>query len=109
VPEIQAVRCFFMADAIKENIKYDEDVSNVRPNPVSMYKDTPYHNHYLFVKNSYDFYDTIQKIFTTPILSDVLNDTSVSDDVAKKLEDGINDIRKSLDAIEENMMFTEVK
>jgi hypothetical protein len=107
VPEIQAVRCFFTADAIKENIKYDQKTTNIRPNPVSMYKDTSYHKHYLFVKNSYDFYAVTHKFFTKAVLSEILTDITTSSAVQKKLEEGIAEVREKLATVTENIMFSE--
>ena len=105
VPEIQSVRCFFLADALKENIIYNQDTSNVRPNPVSMYKDTPYHRHYQFVLNSHDFYDTIYGFFTKAVLTDILNDVTVSEAVQKKLEACIDEVKRNLESAVDNIVF----
>jgi len=108
LPELKGVQCFFVADAIKEGIKYDKSTDSIRPNPVSMYKDTPYHKHYQFVKNAFDFYTIICKFFTTAVLADLLDDISLSKDVQDKLEIGIAEIRESLVSVQDNMQFTEV-
>ena len=106
LPELQAVRCFFYADAMKENVLYDKETSAVRTNPVQAYKDTPYHKHYLFVQNTFDFYVIIGRFFTKTYLTDILADETVSVEAEGELKKGIEEIYRQIDTAKNNMMLT---
>lgn len=111
IPELHGVRCFFYADAVREDILYNNEISskNVRFNPYTEYKDTQYNKHYLFVKNTYDFYNTICKFFTRKILTDMFQDKTVIKERKEEIDEKVNEIKQQLVKVEENIMFVEGK
>ena len=107
IPELQAVRCFFFADAMKEAVLYDNDMSDIRLNSVMIYQNTPYHKHYLFVKNTFDFYLIICKFFTVPYLLDILSNETVSAKMKKRFYAGREEVHRQLEMVQENIILAE--
>ena len=101
------MRCFFYADVLKENILYDNDGARVTPNPIAVYKNTPYNKHYLFIKNAHDFYILISHFFTKPYLTEMFYNEHVSEEVQAFFDAGIAQIENKLDTVRENMIFVE--
>lgn len=107
LPELQAVYCFFFTDVIRENILYDEEIGNVHLNPIVTYKDTRYHKHYLFVKNTCDFYVIICKFFTNTFLMDMLNDRTVSENLKERFNIDVAEVHRQFEMARNNIVFME--
>lgn len=79
LPELVGIDAFLIADAIKNSIISDMDPNDAEISKIDMYKGTIYDCHYTFVMNAFDYYNTIVKIFTTPILTNIVSDDRVTD------------------------------
>ena len=82
---------FLYADAIKNAIINGEEPSMVTIGNISEYRGTPYEGHYLFVKNVFEYYTLISEIFTKPILTNIIEKRTVSEE---KIEELKTDIEK---------------
>jgi len=114
IPELNAVMCFFYADSIKEDVLYDKEITNVKLLPLESYNNTQYQKHYLFVKNTFDFYRLICTFFSQTALTDLLCYTEVSDEEYDKLTEKVlnieqqkEEIQKQIGEVANNIIFME--
>ena len=81
-PEFCLVEAFLMADRMKDNIingdnPSDVDIENYQ---IDMYENTPYGKYFLFVRNVFDYYQFITKVYTECILGKIIEDSIVTDE-----------------------------
>lgn len=86
LPELVGIDAFLVADAIKNSIISDMDPNDAEISKIDLYKGTIYDCHYTFVMNAFDYYNTIVKIFTTPILTNIVSDDRVTDEEKRDFE-----------------------
>ena len=86
LPELVGIEAFLVADAIKNSIISDMDPNDAEISKIDLYKGTIYDCHYTFVMNTFDYYNTIVKIFTTPILTNIVSDDQVTDEEKRDFE-----------------------
>ena len=86
LPELVGIDAFLVADAIKNSIISDMDPNDAEILKIDLYKGTIYDCHYTFVMNAFDYYNTIVKIFTTPILTNIVSDDKVTDEEKRDFE-----------------------
>ena len=110
LPELKAVYCFLFADAIKEFIKDNEDITEVKPNPITYYKDpsSRYHRHYLFVQNAFDYYQIICAFFTRAYLTELIDDKACAEDAVTAFEREKDNVSSRLKEAEKNIVYTEI-
>lgn len=82
IPELDVVEAFFQATKLKNEIIAGNDLVNVQfPINMMMIKDTDYQKHYMFVKNAFMFYIISSKVYATPYLTRLLDDSTTEEDV----------------------------
>ncbi len=82
IPELDVVEAFFQATKLKNEVIAGNQLVNIQfPINMMMIKDTRYHNHFMFVKNAFMFYIIASKVYATPYLTRLLDDTTTEDDV----------------------------
>lgn len=86
LPELIGIEAFLTAEAIKNSIISDMNPNEAEIPHIDLYKDTVYDCHYTFVMNAFDYYNTIVKIFTTPILTNIVSDNRVTDEEKRDFE-----------------------
>ena len=85
IPELELVEAFFQAEKIKneiicgytqfENINFNYNIKSI--------ESTDYHRHYQFVKNTVAFYVLSCCIYSTPVLTNLLNSKTTEQDIGR--------------------------
>lgn len=79
MPELKGIQAFLFADAIANKIFDGEDLSEIIvPSDIAEFKGTKYNEHYLFVRNVFDYYKLITTIFTEKILTSIVKDYKIT-------------------------------
>lgn len=79
VPQLQLIESFLQADSIKNYIVADRELVNVDlKNNIMLYEGSLYHKHYIFIKNVFLFYIISVKIYTTPVLTKILENKKLT-------------------------------
>lgn len=90
IPQIEVIESFLECESIKniyiadtevkviENIEYEKDIK--------LFDNTIYQKHYNFIRNAFWFYILSATIYSSPILTKLLENREITDDDIKKLE-----------------------
>ena len=78
IPELDGVAAFLAAFAIKEAVIFGEDPDEAVSVGIEAFNDTPYGQHYVFVKNTFEYYQLIKTFFTEPILTRIVSDRIIT-------------------------------
>ncbi len=101
-PEFELMEAFIIADRIKDAVINEEnphDISTENYN-INLYKNTPYHRYYLFVRNVFDYYQFITTVYTKCILKDIIADSIVTEEEQLMFEAQLEEVdRKSKDLL----------
>lgn len=104
LPELELIETFFHAVAIKNAIVAEctmrEESAKMN---IALLKDTPYHQHYIFVKNAFLLYVMSCKIYDTPVLTRLLTN-SVEVEDQKLMETHENMLALQADALRKSAM-----
>ncbi len=73
IPEFNCILSFLYADAIKNSIINNDSPDEPEIASINEYRGTPYESHYIFVKNTFDYYLLINNFFKEPVLSNLLS------------------------------------
>lgn len=81
IPELELAQAFLEAEGIKNYIVSNETVpAKVDTLDIRLLQHTQYAHHYQFIKNTFLFYVLSEKIYSTPILSKLINQKSTKSD-----------------------------
>lgn len=81
IPELSGIKAFLYADAIAQKIDGGENLQSiVMPTDIKELEDTRYNEHFLFVKNTCDYYNLITTLFKEKILTRIVEDNEISDE-----------------------------
>ena len=81
IPELELVEAFFEAEKIKNEILCDHSLQNLSfTYNLQSIQNTAYHRHYQFVKNTVAFYVISCCIYSTPVLTNLLQNQVTEDD-----------------------------
>ena len=105
LPELIGIDAFLVADAIKNCIISDMNPEDAEVLGIDSYKDTAYDMHYTFVRNAFDYYQTIVKFFTEPILSNIVADNKVTPAEKKAFEMKEYQIKQQTKLLESTAVF----
>lgn len=90
VPQIEVIQSFLECESVKnvyiadtkakiiENVEYETDIK--------LYDNTIYQKHYNFVRNSFWFYILSATIYSSPVLTKLLENKNITDNDIEKLE-----------------------
>lgn len=90
VPQIEVIQSFLECESVKnvyiadtkakiiENVEYETDIK--------LYDNTIYQKHYNFVRNSFWFYILSATIYSSPVLTKLLENKKITDNDIEKLE-----------------------
>lgn len=90
VPQIEVIQSFLECESVKnvyiadtkakiiENVEYETDIK--------LYDNTIYQKHYNFVRNSFWFYSLSATIYSSPVLTKLLENKNITDADIEKLE-----------------------
>lgn len=81
IPELELAQAFLEAEEIKNYLISNETVpTKVETLDIHLLQGTQYAHHYQFIKNTFLFYVLSEKIYSTPILSSLINQKSTKSD-----------------------------
>lgn len=78
IPELDGVAAFLAAFAIKEAVIFGEDPDEADALGIEQFNGTPYEQHFIFVKNTFEYYQLIKTFFTEPILTRIVDDREIT-------------------------------
>lgn len=105
LPELEVVEAFFQTLIIKNKIIAGNQLQNiVFTNDLLLLKDTPYEEHFQFVKNAFMFYIISCKIFDTPVLTKLIN-SQVDDSDLVTLQANKKNLLEQKDKVNEHLIF----
>ena len=102
LPEIHTVEIFLQANRLKDEILSGNRLAEtniVFDNRIKILANTPYHKHYMFVKNAFMFYVIACKIYSSPILTRLLQGNSTYDE--KYYKDDLAKLSQQIGALNE--------
>lgn len=103
IPELSGIQSFLYADAVANCVIENQNPVNAKISNIEEYKGTLYHQHYLFVRNVFDYYQIIVRFFTEPILKNL-----VESDIDKQneyIQEERNKIEEKIREIKGNVFF----
>lgn len=103
IPELSGIQSFLYADAVANCVIENQNPVNAKISNIEEYKGTLYHQHYLFVRNVFDYYQIIVRFFTEPILKNL-----VENDIDKQneyIQEERNRIEEKIREIKGNVFF----
>ena len=110
LPELNGIKSFLYAEAVKDCVLYEDTLTNVRPVDIKQYKgSSAYGSHYVFVENAHDFYMMIVSYFTTAHLTKLLTQNAVTEQEKQAFDQKIIELKNQKKLLEGNMIFTEAK
>lgn len=105
VPELDVVEAFFQTLCLTNEIIAEKPLANTKfKNNLALIQNTQYEKHFLFVKNAFMFYVIACKIYTTPILTRLINGNLLEEDVLE-MEQNQSALLEQQKNVGENLMF----
>ncbi|MEZ7173223.1 hypothetical protein [Sporosarcina sp. OR05] len=81
MPELELAHAFLEAEEVKNHLISNRNIPQVlEKTDVSLLQNTRYHHHYQFVKNTFLFYVLSEKVYSTPILTNLMNQSATKED-----------------------------
>lgn len=88
VPELELVEAFFEAEKIKNEILCGHPLQNLTfTYNLQSIQNTAYHRHYQFIKNTVAFYVISCCIYSTPVLTNLLQNQVTEDDLSRLVKE----------------------
>lgn len=94
IPELDGIAAFLSAYSIKDAIIYGENPDEVTQNRIDEFLGTPYETHYIFVKNTFEYYHMIKTFFTTTVLTNIISDHEITKEEEEDFEQKTNEIKE---------------
>lgn len=103
IPELDFIRSFLYADAIRELVLEGEslETDSIEPCNIAEYKGTKQDIHYQFIKNAFDFYRISTQFFKKPILTDILEDRVVTEQEKADFNEQVQLIKNQISSLED--------
>lgn len=94
-PNFCLVEAFLQADSMAADIINDDypQIIPVGKYEIERYENTPYGNFYLFVRNIFDYYQFITKVFKESILGKIIEDSIVTDEERAMFESQLSEVK----------------
>lgn len=107
IPELSGIKAFLYACSIADKVAEDRELTlGVEPIDISEIRGTKYNEHYLFIKNTVDYYTLTVKIFTQQVLTKMLEDNEITEEERAAFEKQIKEIEDKQKCMSENALFT---
>lgn len=103
--ELLVVEAFLYAEAVKDCIIGGDDVKKARPSSIAFYEGTPYQRHYLFVRNAFDYYVFLSKVYTDCVLSAIMADRVITEEEYQAFCSDMEEVKKMQSDIREQATF----
>lgn len=105
VPELDGIYAFLSAFAIKEAVIYGDDPDEAGNVKIEEISGTPYEQHYIFVKNTFEYYQLIKAFFTEPILTTIVSDRKITAQEEREFKKQIDTIKNQGKVLENSVSF----
>lgn len=99
LPEFEYVKAFLIADAIREKVLLGDEIIEVKPCKIREYKNTKYNSHYIFVKNTFDFWDLAKVFFSKNILADFFEKEEITQKDRADFEESVYELESKLNLL----------
>ena len=100
------VEAFFQTLCLKNEILAERALTNIKfKNNLEIIQDTQYQKNFLFVRNAFMFYVIACKIYTTPILTKLLNSEVIVAEDIKIMEENKKVLLGQKDNVDKYLMF----
>ena len=103
IPELDFIRSFLYADAIRELVLEGEslETNSIEPCNIAEYKGTKQDIHYQFIKNTFDFYRISTQFFKKTVLTDILEDRVVTEQEKADFNEQVQLIKNQINSLED--------
>ncbi len=106
IPELGGIKAFLYADAVAQKIDNGEHLQGiVLPTDIREFENTRYNEHFLFIKNTCDYYNLIVALFKEQILTNIVKDGHVSKAERKAFNEKIICIKNEKNKLESTTVF----
>lgn len=106
LPELDVVEAFFQTLCLKNVVLAEQAITNIKfINNLEIIQDTQYQKHFLFVINTFMFYVIACKIYTTPILTKLLNNEVIVAEDIEIMEENKKVLLGQKDNVDKYLMF----
>ena len=106
LPELDVVEAFFQTLCLKNVVLAEQAITNIKfINNLEIIQDTQYQKHFLFVRNTFMFYVIACKIYTTPILTKLLNNEVIVAEDIEIMEENKKVLLGQKDNVDKYLMF----
>lgn len=111
IPQIEVIESFLECESVKnvyiadtkaktiENVEYETDIK--------LYDNTIYQKHFNFIRNAFWFYILSSTIYSSPVLTKLLENKKITDNDIEKLEGQKLLCKKQIILLESNKVFKE--
>ena len=103
IPELDFIRSFLYADAIRELVLEGEslETNSIEPCNIAEYKGTKQDIHYQFIKNTFDFYRISTQFFKKTVLTVFLEDRVVTEQEKADFNEQVQLIKNQINSLED--------
>lgn len=102
LPEFEYLRAFLIADAIREKVLLGDEIIEIKPCKIMEYKNTKYNAHYIFVKNTFDFWDLAKAFFSRAVLTELLEKGEITQKERADFEKSVYELRGKINLLAES-------
>lgn len=107
IPELSGIRAFLYASSIANKVAEEKELTiGIEPIDIMEIQGTRYNEHYVFMKNTVDYYTLLVEIFTKQILTKMLEDNKITEDEKREFEMQIKQIENKQKTLCNNALFT---
>ena len=107
IPELSGIKAFLYATSIANKVAENNTLTHgIEPVDILEIQGTQYDAHYQFLKNTVDYYTLIVKIFTQPVLTQMLEDNKITNEEHLAFKNHIRQIENKRTLLNENSLFT---
>jgi len=107
IPELSGIRAFLYASSIANKVAEEKNLTiGIEPIDIMEIQGTRYNEHYVFMKNTVDYYTLLVEIFTKQVLTKMLEDNKITEDEKREFEMQIKQIENKQKTLCDNALFT---
>lgn len=103
MPYFLYMQAFLYADAIKDRVIDGLGLDNVGPNNIAEYKDTIHNDNYVYMKNVFDYYNTIRGFYSTAHLKKIVEDSIVTEEEKRVFSSEMDELKNKSNDLGDSM------
>lgn len=105
IPELGLINAFLYAEALKELVIDEAELTEVIPAAISECEGTVQDIHYQFVKIVFDFYTIATNFFRNPVLTSIIEAMQITEEEKNEFYSNIENIKDSIKRVEEQKVL----